>query len=175
MKRMGAGVGGVGGVGGAALIDGRSPVTLREGSGRRVAASGGEGRGGTLAVVSSSPAEGMGSELNLDTEFPHFTDGRERLCMEVRKRRGGGEGEKREREGVSSPPARPPAARRLPPLPKRGRFHTAAAVCAKAGPPLIHSPRGEGPEPRRRLAAISLHKAINGALYKRASETLLIC
>lgn len=31
--------------------------------------------------------EGMGSELNLDTEFPHFTDGRERLCMEVRKQR----------------------------------------------------------------------------------------
>lgn len=39
--------------------------------------------------------EGMGSELNLDTEFPHFTDGRERLCIEVRKLR---EGERR-REG----------------------------------------------------------------------------
>lgn len=32
-----------------------------------------------------SLTEGMGSELNLDTEFPHFTDGWERLCMEVRK------------------------------------------------------------------------------------------
>lgn len=28
-----------------------------------------------------SLTEGMGSELNLDTEFPHFTDGWERLCM----------------------------------------------------------------------------------------------
>lgn len=28
-----------------------------------------------------SLTEWMGSELNLDTEFPHFTDGWERLCM----------------------------------------------------------------------------------------------
>lgn len=40
-----------------------------------------------------SLTEGMGSELNLDTEFPHFTDGWERLCMEVRKQR-----ERKERE-----------------------------------------------------------------------------
>lgn len=42
-----------------------------------------------------SLTEGMGSELNLDTEFPHFTDGWERLCMEVRKQR---ERKERERE-----------------------------------------------------------------------------
>lgn len=62
-----------------------------------------------------SLTEGMGSEHNLDTEFPHFTDGRERLCVEVRKQR-----EKDRREGVSSP------------APKRGRFHT-ATVRAKVG------------------------------------------
>lgn len=46
-----------------------------------------------------SLTEGMGSELNLDTEFPHFTDGWERLCMEVRKQRDRKEREKeRERE-----------------------------------------------------------------------------
>lgn len=44
-----------------------------------------------------SLTERMGSELNLDTEFPHFTDGWERLCMEVKKQRERKEGE-RERE-----------------------------------------------------------------------------
>lgn len=46
-----------------------------------------------------SLTEGMGSELNLDTEFPHFTDGWERLCMEVRKQRGRKE-RVRERESL---------------------------------------------------------------------------
>lgn len=41
-----------------------------------------------------SLTEGMGSELNLDTEFPHFTDGWERLYMEVRKQRARREGER---------------------------------------------------------------------------------
>lgn len=105
--------------------------------------------------------EGMGSELNLDTEFPHFTDGRERLCIEVRKLRGARGGAERERGGLI-------AGAEAGPISHRG----CAPLKRAAANPLSE---GEGLEPFRRPTAISFHKAINGALYNWASETLLIC